>query len=191
VRTPTLESTVDARIAQRIAALRAECGWTLDDLAGRTGISRASLSRLERGELSPTATMLTTLCAEFGWTLSRLMADAEDGVSSVIHKGDQMTWTDPQTGYTRRLVSPPDAQMKGELVEIEIPAGGVVSYERPALPGLEHHLWMLGGALHLTVWAESQWLEAGDCARYRLFGPSRFECVGDAPVRYLLSIVRP
>ena len=163
----------------------------MEELAGRTEISRASLSRLERGELSPTAAMLTILCAEFGWTLSRLMADAEGAASTLVRHDEQMTWKDPQTGYTRRLISPPAAQMKGELLEIEIPVGAVVSYEASALPGLEHHLWILSGVLRLAVGQESLRLEPGDCFRYLLFGASRFECDGSAPVRYLLSIVRP
>lgn len=187
----TVEDALTARIAGRLAGLRSERGWTLEELAGRSGISRASLSRLERGELSPTAAMLTTLCAEFGWTLSRLMADAEGAISTLVRRDNQMTWKDPQTGYTRRLVSPPTAQMKGELVEIELPVGAVVSYDASPLPGLEHHIWVLSGVLRLAVGQEIHRLEPGDCVRYLLFGPSRFECEGPTPVRYLVSIVRP
>src|SRR5579871_1162384 len=65
---------VERRIAARLAALRAEHGWPLEELSERTGISRATLSRIERGELSPTANMLGQLCAAYGWTLSRLIA---------------------------------------------------------------------------------------------------------------------
>src|SRR5215475_1151089 len=66
----TVSKSIEQRIANRLAALRAERGWTLEVLAQRTGISRASLSRLERCELSPGATMLSTLCGQYGWTLS-------------------------------------------------------------------------------------------------------------------------
>jgi len=186
-----VEDALSARISARLAALRSERGWTLEELAGRTAISRASLSRLERGELSPTAAMLTTLCAEFGWTLSRLMAEVEGVPSTLVKRDHQMTWRDPQTGYTRRLISPPSGQMRGELVEIEIPVGAVVRYEASPLPGLEHHIWILSGVLCLAIGQENLRLEPGDCVRYLLFGPSRFECEGAAPVRYLLSIVRP
>ena len=44
----TTTSPVERRIAEQLAALRAERGWSLDGLAERTGISRATLSRLER-----------------------------------------------------------------------------------------------------------------------------------------------
>src|SRR5256886_16239387 len=68
---------IERRIAQRLARLRAERGWSLDAVAERTDISRATLSRLERSELSPTSAMLGRLCTLYGWTLSRLMAGSE------------------------------------------------------------------------------------------------------------------
>jgi transcriptional regulator with XRE-family HTH domain len=70
---------LDRPIARRHSGLRAGQDQTLEVLARREGISRASLSRLERCELSPTATMLFNLCGQYGWTLSRLMAEAESG----------------------------------------------------------------------------------------------------------------
>ena len=76
-RSSAKEPTIERRIAQRLASLRTERGWSLEELAKRTGISRPTLSRIERSELSPTAAMLGSLCAAFGWTLSRLMAEAE------------------------------------------------------------------------------------------------------------------
>ena len=44
------EPDIDRRIAARIRSLRAEKGLTLDGLALRAGVSRAMLSRIERGE---------------------------------------------------------------------------------------------------------------------------------------------
>lgn len=178
-------------MARRLAALRAERGWTLEDLAGRTGISRATLSRLERGELSPTATMLNKLCAQYGWTASRLMADAESGPPTVVRAGEQVARTDPETGYVRRVLSPPHPSLKGELVEVCLPAGATVSYDVSPVPGLEHHLWMLEGALTLEIDGTEFQLEKGDCVRYVLSGPSRFACGKKQPARYVISMVRP
>src|SRR6476619_1978133 len=91
-----IDSDIERRIAQQLATLRAEHGWSLDRLAERTGISRATLSRLERSELSPTAAMLGTLCTVYGWTLSRLMAEAETGPPHIVRAGEQAAWTDPE-----------------------------------------------------------------------------------------------
>jgi len=184
-------SSTDRRIARRLATLRAERGWSLDILADRTGISRASLSRLERCELSPTAAMLGTLCAQYGWTLSRLMAESENGPPALVRAKEQVTWKDPATGYVRRVVSPPHPHLKGELVEVFLPGGASISYDASPVPGLEHHLWMLDGVVDIEVDGTSLRIEKGDCARYVLSGPSRFECRGKRPARYLVSLVHP
>lgn len=186
----TVSRSIEQRIASRLAALRAERGWTLETLAQRTGISRASLSRLERCELSPSATMLSTLCGQYGWTLSRLMAEVENGPPSIVRAKEQVTWKDPETGYLRRIVSPPHPNLKGELVEVWLPAGSTVSYDLAPLPGLEHHLWMLEGVVSLEVEGVTFRLEKGDCVRYVLAGPSRFVC-GKRPARYLIAMVHP
>lgn len=182
---------VEARIVRRLSALRAERGWSLAALAARSGISRASLSRLERGEVSPTAAMLGTLCAQFGWTLSRLMAEAESGPPSVVRANEQLTWQDPETGYVRRIVSPPHPNLNGEMVEVTLPVGAIVSYDASPMPGLEHHLWLQQGEMKLEVNGTTFWLQKGDCARYALLGPSRFECQGKRPARYVIALVHP
>ena len=186
----TASTSIEQRIASRLAALRAERGWSLETLAQRTGISRASLSRLERGELSPGATMLSTLCGQYGWTLSRLMAEVENGPPSIVRAKEQVTWKDPETGYLRRILSPPHPNLKGELVEVSLPAGSSISYDAVYLPGLEHHLWMLEGALSLEIDGIIFQLEKGDCVRYVLAGPSRFAS-GKRPARYLIAMVNP
>ena len=187
----TVLEAIERRIARRLASLRAERGWTLETLAARTGLSRATLSRLERGELSPTATMLNTLCTQYGWTASRLMAEAESAQPTVIRAGEQITWTDPETGYVRRVVSPPHPSLKGELVEVRLPAGASIFYETSPVPGLEHHLWMLDGRLTLDIEGGTFHLEAGDCVRYLLSGPSRFLCDSSGPAVYLIALVHP
>lgn len=184
-------SLIESEIAGRLAALRAERGWTLEALAQRTGISRATLSRVERCEISPTATMLSVLCAQYGWTISRLMAEAEKEPPSVVQARAQAIWKDPETGYIRRILSPPHSQLRGELVEVCLPAGSSVSYKTSPLPGLEHHLWMLEGALFLEIEGTGFRLGKGDCIRYVLFGSSRFVCSSKRAARYLVSMVHP
>jgi transcriptional regulator with XRE-family HTH domain len=65
-----------ARVASRIRGERARRRWSLDDLAGRAGVSKAMISKIERGETSPTAALLGALSAAFGITLSAFFADS-------------------------------------------------------------------------------------------------------------------
>jgi transcriptional regulator with XRE-family HTH domain len=189
--TASTDVDLERRIARRLATLRADHGWSLDALAERTGISRATLSRLERAELSPTAAMLGTLCSVYGWTLSRLMADAETQPPSLVPARQQATWTDPDSHYRRRIVSPPAPNLRGELVEVHMPAGATVTFADAPIPGLEHHLWMLEGALTLDVDGVTFKLRTGDCLRYVLTGPTRFEGAGKRGARYVIAMVRP
>jgi transcriptional regulator with XRE-family HTH domain len=182
---------IERRIGRRLSRLRAERGWSLDAVADRTGISRATLSRLERAELSPTAAMLGKLCTAYGWTLSRLMADAETRPPNVVRAAEQAAWTDPESGYRRRAVSPPAAGLRGELVEVHVPAGASVSFDASPVAGLEHHLWMLEGALALAVDGATFRLRPGDCLRYVLTGSTRFHSTGTRAARYLVAIVHP
>lgn len=191
IATPTTDQDLERRIAQRLARLRGERGWSLEALAERTGISRATLSRLERSELSPTAAMLGKLCSVYGWTLSRLMAEAETRPPHFVASAEQAEWRDPESGYRRRIVSPPAPELRGELVEVRMPAGATVSYDAAPVAGLEHHLWMLDGMLTLDVDGSSFRLRAGDCLRYVLVGPSRFHNPGKREARYLVAMVHP
>jgi len=188
---PPAAAEIERRIADRLGRLRTERGWSLEALAERSGISRATLSRLERGELSPTASMLGRLCTTFGWTLSRLMAEAETRAPNLVPATQQAVWTDPETGYRRRIVSPPAPGLRGELVEIRVPAGATVGYEASPVPGLEHHLWLLEGALTIDVDGSPFQLRPGDALRYVLNGPSRFTATGRREARYLIALVHP
>ncbi len=182
-------SPFDLRLAARLRALRQERGWSLDRLAELSGVSRATLSRLETGEVSGTASVLNRLCAAHGLTLSRLMGQVEDTFPPLVPAAAQEVWVDPTAGFTRRIVSPPSPALKGEAIEATLAPGQTIAYDRPPRPGLEHHLVMLAGRLTVTVEGAAHNLQAGDVLRYQLHGDSRFETPADTGATYLLFLV--
>jgi transcriptional regulator with XRE-family HTH domain len=181
--------SIDQRIAARLRSLRAERAWSLDALAGRSGVSRATLSRLENAETSATAATLGRLASAYGLTVSRLMHLVEEGFAPLVPRSAQPVWMDPDGGFTRRQVSPPARALAGEVVECRLEAGTRIAYDAPPRPGLEHHLVLLEGALSITEGGCSHLLAEGDCLRYQLHGPSMFEAPAESPARYLLFIV--
>jgi transcriptional regulator with XRE-family HTH domain len=178
----------DARLANRLRELRQAKRWSLDELAARSGVSRASLSRIENAEVSPTAAVLGRLAHAHGTTMSRLLADAEDEAQALVARADQREWIDPETGFRRRFVSPPATGFACEVLECELPVGVRIDYPLPPRAGLEHHVYLVGGELELTVEGAAYRLRPGDCLRYRLNGASRFHSAGRGPARYLLVI---
>ncbi|MBQ1100933.1 helix-turn-helix domain-containing protein [Streptomyces sp. b94] len=188
---PKAPDLVDARLAARLAELRAERGWSLGELAERSGVSRSTLSRAERAETSPTASLLNRLCAVYGRTMSRLLSEVEAEPALLVRAGEQPLWEDRSAGFVRRSVSPPHAGLRGELVEGRLAAGADLAYDRPPVPGLEQHLWVLEGALEVTAKDVEHHLGTGDCLRMRVWGPTRFRCAGPEDARYVLAVVLP
>ena len=183
------EADLDRRIAGRLKALRQERGWSLDELAGRAGLSRATLSRLENAEVSPTASALGKLCGAYGLTMSRLMRMVEDDFAPLVPQQAQAVWVDASAGFRRRSVSPPAQRLAGEVLACELAAGARIAYDSSPRPGLEHHLLMLEGELAITVDGQAHSLSQGDCLRYQLFGASEFSTPPHCGARYLLFIV--
>lgn len=176
------------RLAYHLAELRHSRGWSLDQLAEATGVSRASLARIEKAQVSPTADTLGKLCATYGITMSRLLALVEDDFRPVVPARDRRVWTDPETGFKREVVSDAAPGLSGEVLLCCLPAHQRISYDRPPRPGLEHHLLLQTGALTVTVEGRTHHLHPGDCLRYRLNGSTEFE-TGDSAAEYTLFLL--
>lgn len=182
-------TSIDLLIAQRLKGLRAERGWSLDELARRSNVSRATLSRLENAEVSPTTSVLGKLCAAYGLTLSRLMHMVEDNFVPLIRRSTQSVWTDPTIGFRRRSVSPPAQTLAAEALECELEPATRITYDRPPRLGLEHHLLLIEGQLEVSVDGHTYDLRPGDCLRYQLFGPSAFATPQHCAARYILFLL--
>jgi len=127
----------------------------VDELAALSGVSRASLSRIENGEVSPTAAVLGRLATAHGLTISGLMAEVENESPALIKRIDQPQWVDPATGFRRRSVSPPSAGFDCELLLCELPARASIDYPRPPRAALSTTSILLRARLSLTLTASS------------------------------------
>lgn len=182
--------TFEARnLADRLKLEREKRGWTIAELAQRSGVSRAMISKVERDEASPTATLLGRLSSALGLTLSTLLARAETQSSRLSRVADQAVWTDPATGYARRSVSPL-AGAPLELVAVELPVGARVTYPAGAFAFVHQQIWVQSGTLLFCEGEIEHRLEAGDCLQ---LGPP-MDCAyanpGPLPCRYLVALVR-
>ena len=181
-------ASIDHWMGVRIRALRAERSLTLDALAGLAGVSRAMLSRIERGDSSPTAQLLVKVCGGLGITLSALFAAAETPPNPLSRHAGQPTWRDPATGYVRRNVSPAGTGSSVDIAEVEFPAGASVAFDNRRAAGTDQHVWVLDGTLELDVAGEAFRLEAGDCLMMRFGQPVAFRNPTARPVRYAVII---
>jgi transcriptional regulator with XRE-family HTH domain len=183
-----MESVFSSDLAVRIARLRREAGLTLDGLAALSGVSRAMISKVERGEASPTATVLAKLANAFGVSLSSLFGEPAASASPFSPRAAQAQWRDPATGYLRRHVSPRGLGSAMEIVEVSLPAHERVMFDNCAPLPLAQFVWLLEGELEMSVSGATTRMSPGDCLHMRLDQPIAFHNPGVSPARYAVVI---
>jgi transcriptional regulator with XRE-family HTH domain len=183
------ENGINNRIAYRISALRAERGLTLDALATRSNVSRSMISLIERGESSPTAVVLEKIASALGVTLAALFAEGTTSGEPLVRRDAQLQWRDPQSGYLRRNVSPPDFQSPIQIVEVIFPPRAKVAYETSARDvRVDQQIWVLDGAIDVSLGPDQYRLNTGDCLAMQLDRPTTFSNPHRKAARYVVAI---
>ena len=178
------------QLAARVREEREARGWTLAEFADHSGVSRAMLSKVEREEASPTAALLGRISAAFGLTLAQLFARAEGAVGQVTKRAEQSAWQDPDTGFTRRALSPSGAAPL-DLVWCELPPGAEVRYPAAAFGPMEdQQIVMLGGHLTIEQGRSTLELQAGDCMRFGSPEDTAFSNPGKVLAWYVVATLR-
>ena len=180
---------LNAALAATVRATRTARGLSVTALAESSGVSRAMISKVERGEAQPTAALLAKLSGALGLTLSELIARAEGDASRIRRHDEQSTWRDPDTGYTRRAVSPPSSGQV-ELVEVSLPAGARIAYPADAFRFIDQQIWLLEGHLRFVEGDETHGLDAGDCLHLAAPSDCTFVNPDNAPCRYLVVLAK-
>jgi transcriptional regulator with XRE-family HTH domain len=136
-------------------------------LAERSSVSKATISKIEREEMSPTAMILVRLAGAFDLTLAGLLLRAEGERERLSRAIDQPVWRDPDTGYLRKQVfSRPDHPL--EVVQVELPAGQRVVFPASSYAHIRQVVWVQVGDLAILEGGKRHVLGAGDCLG---FGP--------------------
>lgn len=186
----TIQDDSERRLAARLRAEREARRWSIADLAERSGVSKAMVSKIERNEASPTAALLGRLSAAFGLTMSQLFARVEATGGRVTRAADQPTWRDPATGFVRRSLSPP-GEAPVELVWGEMPAGAGIAYPAESYRFLrDQQIVVLEGELTVVHGAETFVLGPGDCMRYGAPRDSAIRNEGTVLCRYIVVVLR-
>ncbi|AKM31589.1 LacI family transcriptional regulator [Pandoraea faecigallinarum] len=176
-------------ISHRIRIERESRGWSLGDLAERSGVSKAMISKIERGAASPTAALLGRLSGAFGLQLSMLLSLAEQSGERLSRADEQLVWQDPETGYLRRAVSPRNGGML-ELLEVTLPPGVSVSYPSSAFTFQHQQIWVRQGTLAFEEGELTYDLKEGDCLQLGPPAPCTFRNPGKQPCVYVVALVR-
>lgn len=185
----TIVDNLGDKIARRLRLERDSRDWSLADLAERSGVSKAMISKIERAEVSPTAAILVRLASAFDLTLAGLMLRAEGQGERLTRASEQSVWRDPETGYLRKQVfSRPDHPL--EIVRVELPTGQRVVLPASSYAHIRQIVWVQSGSLVIVEAGVHHSLSAGDCLG---FGPPSeviFANETAAPCTYVVALAR-
>ena len=145
------------------------------------------IAKIERGEVQPTAALLGRLSGALGITLSELIASAEGRPDRMARHGEQPVWTDPDTGYVRRAVSP-DPRSTLQLIEVELPGFTRVSMPKESYLFIDQQIWVLEGTLTFIEGEQRHELEVGDWLQLGEPQTCVFQNRGERACRYLVAL---
>lgn len=187
----TLED-VARSIAVNVRAGRTSRGWTLDELADRSGVSRRMIVLIEQGRSNPSIAILLRISDALGVGLPQLTAVADPPALHVVRAGAAPTlWRGEHGGHAQLVAgSPPPTVM--ELWDWTLHPGDVHASEAHSRGTIEH-LLVGHGEVHLDVAGERQALRAGDAAAFPGDRPHRYAAADRAhgPARFTLSVLQP
>lgn len=183
-----IEEVTSGRLGERVRALRRERGWTLEMLAERSGVSRAMISKLERGEKNPTLVVAAKVAEGLGMNLSQLVSVEEKSKVVVVPRERRMTMRDPETGFERQLLSPSLGGRGVEFMRNVVPENSTSGELPPHRRGVEQYVVVERGRLRAVLGGEEYVLEEGDAAYFEADVAHRFDNAGEGECSYYLVI---
>ena len=150
------------------------------------------INKVERGESSPTASLLGRLSGAFGLTLSTLLARAERArTGRLARAADQPRWQDPATGYIRRQIAPVHgSDLPLDLVHVALPAGASVTFPASSYAFIRQVILVLEGHLTFIEGDVAHELEPDDCLELGPPAGCSFRNRTSSVCKYLVAVVR-
>ncbi len=171
------------RVAETVRVLRKNRGYSLDDLAQRSGVSRASLSQIETAKTNPTISILWKIAAALGVPFAQLLGEAQTERVRILRRADQQVLRSTDGRMESRPLMPAGASPMVEAYELRLQPRSI-SVSEPHSKGTTETLVVLTGALRLRVADEVFDLGAGDSVFFQADVQHSYENTGRVEARY-------
>jgi transcriptional regulator with XRE-family HTH domain len=174
---------VSDSVGHRLLTIRESRNWTLDELAQRSGVSKAYLSRLEHGNRQPSITVLCAIANALGVSIAALFEQPDEHIACVVVRGGSPV-EKVANGLAYQSLSRPTKPFNLQPIEVVIPADrlGDKAYQHDG----EEWIRVIEGSVKLVVQDQSYELEVGDCAHFESRQRHRLAALGGKPARIIL-----
>src|ERR1700735_4166273 len=184
--TPNIASAV----ARTLQALRTERGWSLDQLAARSGVSKGVLVALEQERSNPSLATLARISDAFGVPVTRLVEiSGEPAVRVWEADSGRVLWHGP-AGGTGTIIAATEPPWAVELWRWQVQPGEEFGGYAHA-PATREMAWVEKGTLTLTVAGERRQVGPGECVRFSGGLPHGYANQGSEPARMTMVVVVP
>lgn len=159
--------SINENLGRRVKKLRGDRGWSLEELAAASGVSRSMLSEIERERANPTLSVTYRIARAFGLALQDLIESADSASSIQLIRADdkaQVFRSDKQCQI--RTLSPLNLEKDVEFYELRLPPGGALR-SQAHVDGTREFLTVEEGSVSLESGTSKEELAKGDSATYR------------------------
>lgn len=162
--TPTPD--IHRHLATTLRQLRAEKQWSLDRTAQETGLSKAMLGQIERGESSPTVASLWKIAQGFQCSLSHFLeAPASRPQDTLFRQVDTLRSQPASDAMLVAPIFPYDPHFGFEVFELTL-LPHYVRHSEPHANGVTEHVIVISGQMEVYVDGVWQALAQGEAVRF-------------------------
>jgi transcriptional regulator with XRE-family HTH domain len=176
---------IGRNVAANLKELRKRRQLTLEELAERSGVSRSMLGEIERGRTTPTITVLWKIAQALKTPLTTLIGSREDSFT-VVREADRVPFNE-EAGHAIASIFPYYEPHRLEVLAIDLATGAALD-NAGHMKGVEEYLFVLEGAVEITVQREKIALRARDSIRFAADTAHRIENAAAVTAR-LLNII--
>ncbi len=188
---PLTPDTLSRHLGARVRQLRTDRSWSLEVLAGASGVSRSMLSQIEREQANPTLAVAMRIAQAFGMSLGELLQMPAASSNVTVIRADDRAYHYRSDKFCRiRTLSPLNLEKDVELYEVQLEAGGALR-SAPHFEGTREFLTVQKGQIAVESGADREILHPGDSASYRADLPHAIVNTGKGEaVVFLVDIYR-
>lgn len=182
------EESLTRAVGENLKRLRAERGWSLDELSSRSGVSKAMLHQIELGKSIPTIAVVWRVAHGLRVPFSDLLAQPKASSDVLLRRAEAKLLTNADGTFSSRALFPFHGPARSaEFYELRIAPGGVEAAAAHA-HGTTEYLALVAGAVEVLAEGERWSLAAGDCLVFAADRPHSYRNAGEREAQLFLMM---
>ncbi|MDT8900802.1 helix-turn-helix domain-containing protein [Anaeroselena agilis] len=177
---------LSAVIGANLAEIRKQRGLSLEKVSELSGVSKAMVSQIERGESNPTVATLWKIALGLKIAFSELITEKRPPVV-VVRSADIPPMIDDAAGLKIIPLFPFEQGHHFEICLVTLEPSASHASD-PHATHTEEYIFVIEGAIEITIGGDAYRLGTGDALHTHADKPHFYRNLSDRPVRFLNTI---